>query len=107
MNFNPLELLKNAQEIQKRLGESQERLGRISATGSAGGGMAEVSLNGKFEPLSVRISPELAVPDGSGKVDVKMIEDLVLIAMRDAGAKIQAEISREIGSMAGIPGMGM
>jgi nucleoid-associated protein EbfC len=105
MNFNPLELLKNAQELQKKLAESQERLGRMSAVGSSGGGMVEVTLNGKFEALGVKIAPELAKPDASGTVDVKMLEDLVLMAMRDAQARVQAEIARELGSMASMPGM--
>lgn len=105
MNFNPLELLRNAQELQKKLGESQERLGRLSVAGSSGGGMVEVTLNGKSEAVGVRISPELLKPDASGAVDAKMLEDLILMAMRDAQTRVQALIASELGSMAGMPGM--
>jgi nucleoid-associated protein EbfC len=105
MNFNPLELLKNAQELQKKLSESQERLGRLSVVGSSGGGMVEVTMNGKSEPIGVRIAPELLKPDASGAVDAKMLEDLVLMAMRDAQTRAQALIAGELGAMAGMPGM--
>ncbi len=105
MNFNPLELLRNAQELQKKLAESQERLGRVSAAGSAGGGMVEVTMNGKFEPLAVKIAPELLKPGPSGEVDAKMLEDLTLMAMRDAQARVQAIVASELGAMASMPGM--
>jgi DNA-binding protein YbaB len=59
MNINPFDILKNAQKLQEHMGVFQEKLGSINATGSAGGGMVEVDLNGKFEVLAVRIAPEV------------------------------------------------
>ena len=103
MNINPFDILKNAQKIQEQMGVFQEKLGSISATGSAGGGMVEVDLNGKFEVLAVRIAPE--VMEGG---DIEMLQDLAAAAFSSALEKVREVISKEMGAMAGglgIPGL--
>jgi len=103
MNFNPLDLMKNAQKIQEQMGSFQEKLAAITATGSAGGGMVEVDLNGKFELLALRIAPEVA-DDG----DMDLLQDLVVAAFSNGHEKIREGITRELGAMAGgmgIPGL--
>jgi DNA-binding YbaB/EbfC family protein len=94
MNINPL-------DIVKQMGAFQDKLANISATGSAGGGMVEIELNGKLEILSVQIAPE-AIEGG----DTEMIEDLVMAAFSNALEKTREAITREVGAMAGgIPGL--
>ena len=88
MNFNPLDLMKNAQKIQEQMGVFQEKLAEISATGSAGGGMVEIELNGKFEAVDVRIAPE-AVEGG----DAEMLQDLVMAALSNSLEKVREAIS--------------
>lgn len=100
MNVNPFDLLKNAQKIQEQIGTIQEKLGDLSETGSAGGGMVEIELNGRMEVLSVRIKPEAADPG-----DTAMLEDLVAAAFAQAADKIKDRLKGEIGSMAG--GLGL
>ena len=101
MNINPFDLMKNAQKIQEQMGAFQEKLADISATGSAGGGMVEIELNGKLEVLAVRIAPQ-AIEGG----DTEMIEDLVMAAFSNALEKTKEAISLEVGAMAGgIPGL--
>ena len=105
MNINPFDLLKNAEKIQEQFGSVQEKLGSITATGSAGGGMVEIDITGKMEVLAVRIKPEAVDPN-----DITMLEDLVVAAMGQAMEKIREKISGEVGSMAGdlgisIPGL--
>jgi len=103
MNFNPFDLMKNAQKLQEQMGSFQEKLAGITATGSAGAGMVEIDVNGKFEALAMRISPEIAQ---SG--DAEMIQDLTIAAFSNAHEKAREAIAREIGSMAGgagIPGL--
>ena len=107
MNINPFDLLKNAQKIQEQMSGFQEKLADISATGSAGGGLVEIEINGKLELLSVRISPE-AMNGG----DVDMLQDLIMAAFTDGMAKVKEAISSEVGTMTGgmnipgFPGMG-
>jgi DNA-binding YbaB/EbfC family protein len=94
MNINPFDLM-------KQMGAFQEKLADVSATGSAGGGMVEIDLNGKLEVLAVRIAPE-AVEGG----DTEMLEDLIMAAFSNALEKTKEAITREVGAMAGgIPGL--
>ena len=97
MNINPFDILKNAQKIQEQMGDFQEKLGGIKITGSAGGGMAEIDMNGKMEVLAVRISPEAMEGE-----DREFLQDLVMAAFNNAMEKIREAINQEIGGM--IPG---
>ncbi|MBQ9625670.1 MAG: YbaB/EbfC family nucleoid-associated protein, partial [Treponema sp.] len=47
--MNPFELLKDIDAMKKQLGNVQNDLAGISATGSSGGNIVNVTLNGKFE----------------------------------------------------------
>jgi DNA-binding YbaB/EbfC family protein len=105
MNINPFDVLKNAQKIQEQMGAFQEKLGALQITGTAGGGMAEIDMNGRMEVLAVRIALE-AMEGG----DREMLQDLIAAAFNNALEKIREAISREMGSMIpggiqGIPGM--
>ena len=102
MNINPFDILKNAQKIQEQMNGFQEKLGGISVTGSAGAGLVEIDINGKFELLAVRISP--VTMDGH---DTEMLQDLIMAAFTDGVAKVKEAISGEVGGMTGglnIPG---
>jgi DNA-binding YbaB/EbfC family protein len=96
MNINPLDLV-------KQMGSFQEKLAGISATGSAGGGMVEIELNGKLEVIAVKIAPEVME---SGDAD--MLQDLILAAFSSGMEEVKEAIGREMGAMAGglnIPGL--
>jgi len=94
MNINPF-------DIMKQMGTFQAKLADISATGSAGGGMVEIELNGKLEILSMHITTE-AVEGG----DTEMLADLVIAAFSNAMEKIKEAITREAGAITGgIPGL--
>ena len=101
MNINPFEILKNAQKIQEQMGVFQEKLEGIKVTGSAGGGMTEIDMNGKMEVLAVRIAPN-AMEEG----DRQMLHDLVAAAFSSAMEKVREEINSELGGMIpNVPGM--
>ncbi|HEY3151504.1 MAG TPA: YbaB/EbfC family nucleoid-associated protein, partial [Candidatus Binatia bacterium] len=68
-------LLKQAQEMQARMAKIQEELGQKTVEGSAGGGMVQVTVNGQFNLVAVKIEP--SVINGSEK---EMLEDLILAA---------------------------
>lgn len=101
--MNPFELFKNAGAIKEQLESVQGQLETISATGSSGGRMVEVTLNGKFEMIDIHLDP-ICVDNR----DVKMLEDLIKAAQHDAISKIQDKIKEMSGPMlAGlnIPGL--
>lgn len=75
-------LMKQAQEMSGRLVAVQQELKGKRATGSAGGGLIEVDVNGLAEVLAVRIDPALVA-----KGDREMIEDLLPAAFSDAQRK--------------------
>jgi DNA-binding YbaB/EbfC family protein len=103
MNINPFDILKNAQKIQEQMGSLQEKLGGIGVTGSAGGGMVEIDLNGRMEIQGIRISPEALSPP-----DAEMLQDLITAAFNNALEKVREAVNREMGALAGtlgIPGL--
>jgi DNA-binding YbaB/EbfC family protein len=97
MDINPFDILKNARKIQEQMGEFQEKLGFLKVTGSSGGGMVEIEINGRMEIQEVHIAPE-------AMEDREMLQDLVAAAFNSALGKIKEEVNREMGSLAGLPG---
>ena len=95
MNINPFDILKNAQKIQEQMGAFGEKLKTIIVSGSSGGGIVEIDINGKMEIMAVRISDE-------AMDDREMLQDLIAAALNNAMEKIREEINREMGTM--IPG---
>jgi len=77
MKGNIAGLLQQAQKMQENLQQAQEELANIEVTGSAGGGMVEVTMNCRHEVRRVRIDPAIAD-------DIEMVEDLVSAAVNDA-----------------------
>ncbi len=94
--MNPMDFLKNFQNMQSKLTEAQEQLRGVTATGSAGGDMVRVELNGQFELMSIQISPDVVDPG-----DVQMLQDLILAAFADASAKVKERIRDQVSSMTG------
>ena len=96
-------LLKHAQEIGGRLQGLNEELRKKRATGSAGGGMVEVEVNGLMEVLDCRIDQSLV-----DQADRELLEDLMATAINQAVAKsreLHAEAMKEMTGGLEIPGM--
>ena len=96
-------LLKQAHEISGRMKGLNEELRARRATGSAGGGMVEVEVNGLLEVLRCHIDKQL-VEQG----DCEMIEDLVSTALNQAVTKGKQLHMDAVKSMAGgldVPGL--
>ena len=92
MKGNIANLLQQAQKMQQDMQKAQESLAQLEVTGTAGGGMVEVRMNGKHAVLGVRIDP--AVAD-----DVEMLEDLVTAATNDAVNRVQAATQEQMAGM--------
>ena len=63
-------LLKQAQHIGGQMGQITEEMRKLHVSGSAGGGMVEIEVNGLMEVLRCRIDPQLAVQN-----DRELLED--------------------------------
>jgi DNA-binding YbaB/EbfC family protein len=87
-------LMQQAQAMQAHLAEAKEAAGATIVEGIAAGGKVTVTVSGTMEFKSVRIAPELAE-------DVEMLEDLLLAALRDASAKVNALNEEAVGGLFG------
>jgi DNA-binding YbaB/EbfC family protein len=97
-------LLKQAQEMQRRMGDAQRSLGERILEGSAGGGAVKAYVNGNQELQAVKIQKAAVDPD-----DVDTLEDLVTGAVRQALTAAKELRDREMAKITGgmnLPGMG-
>jgi nucleoid-associated protein EbfC len=96
VNIN--QLMKQAQSMQKKVAEMQEKVEKMEIIGSSGGGVVAVTMNGKGEAKSLKIDKSLIVPD-----DAEILEDLVVAAINDAKAKIDDQMNSEMSGIGGLP----
>ena len=89
-------IMKQAQMMQKKMEETQEKLAQQELTGISGGGMVKVTLNGKFEMKKVEIDKALMVED-----EVDILEDLIIAAYNDAHAKVDASMAEGMKEVTG------
>ena len=90
------QLMKQAQEMQTKMAEMQQRLMDVEISGSAAAGMVTAVLNGKGEMRKVKIDPSLMIPD-----EAEVLEDLIVAAQNDARAKVDAFMQEETSKMMG------
>ncbi len=89
-------LMKQAQQMQARMGELQARLAETEVSGAAGGSMVQVTVNGKGDLRRVKIDPALVKPE-----DVEVLEDLIVAACNDAKGKAEAMMNEEMQKLTG------
>ncbi len=88
--------VKQAQQLGGQMEQLTEELKNRRASGTAGGGMVEIEINGLLEVLRCRIDPQL-IAQG----DRELIEDLVVAAVNQAVAAGQAIAREAIKEMTG------
>ena len=88
--MNIQRLMKQAQEMQKKMQEEQERLSNTEIEGISGGGMVKIVMNGKMAVKKISIDKSIVDPE-----DVEVLEDLVLAAFNDAKDKIDAKMQKK------------
>ena len=93
-NFN--NMIKQAQDLQKKMAEAQEKVETLEAEGISGGGIVKITINGKNNVTSVNID-ETAID----KNEKEILEDLIVAAFNDARDKIQRKIAEEMSSLTG------
>jgi DNA-binding YbaB/EbfC family protein len=94
-----MDVLKNAKKLQEQMGDIQKKMESVVVTGSSGGGMVEIDMNGRMEVVAVRITAEIVNPQ-----EIEMLQDLILFAFSDAVEKVRAAVSVEMGHL--VSGMG-
>lgn len=87
-------LMKQAQEVQKKMQAVQDELAKKEYVGSAGGGMVNVTLFGSGLAKTIQI-------DSSLLSDKEMLEDLVVAAFNDAKKKSEDDSANTVKQIAG------
>lgn len=93
-------MVQMAQDMGQRMQEAQERLESTQVTGTAGGGIVEVTLNGHLHLVAVHIDPS-----AMDREDPTMLEDLVAAAWADARDGV-ARLQREADPLGGLGDLG-
>ncbi len=96
-------MLKQAQQMQADMAALQADLDEREFAATSGGGLIEVTVNGKHEIKAIKISPDAVDPD-----DIEMLEDLVTVAVNEAISNATKTAESEMGSITSglnIPGM--
>lgn len=96
---NMQNLIKQAQQVQQQMQKAQQELAETEVTGSAGGGMVEITMTCTKQLTAVSIKPEAVDPD-----DVEMLEDLITAAFNDAMSQADEETKAKMGPFAGAAG---
>ena len=96
-------MLKQAQDLQKRMAQMQDDMENKTVETTSGGGVIKVVVSGKMHVESITIDPEAVDPE-----DVEMLEDLVQAAINEGISKAQQMASEKMNAVTGgmnIPGL--
>ena len=96
-------MLRQAQQLQKKMAQLQEELETATVEATAGGGVVSVVVTGKLTLESIEIDPEVVSPD-----DVEILQDLIIAAVNEGLSNAQEMASSRMGELTGglnIPGL--
>ena len=94
-------LMKQAQQMQRKMQETQAKLGAEEREGTSGGGLVKIVLTGKSEIKSLSIDNSLI------NVEEKdVLEDMIIAAYNDAHQKIDAMMEEGMKQATGGVGLG-
>ena len=96
MPGNMNNLMKQAQRMQRQMEEGQKELETKEFTAKAGGGAVEVTVSGKKEVLSVKLSEEAVDPD-----DIETLQDMIIAATNEALKQAEEASNELMGKMTG------
>jgi DNA-binding YbaB/EbfC family protein len=90
------EIMKRAQEMQKKLQDIQKQVAEMEVIGQSGGGVVKITMTGQHYAKKVSLDPNLL------KEEKSIIEDLIAAAINDATDKIERSLRDKMGGLAGI-----
>jgi DNA-binding YbaB/EbfC family protein len=82
--------------MQAKMAEMQAQLETVEMTGAAGGGMVQVTINGKGDVKRVKIDQAVVVP-----AEIEVLEDLLVAAFNDAKGKVNSYAEAEMQKLTG------
>ena len=109
--MNMMQVMQQAQKMQKKIKETQNELENAEVISTAGNGAVTVTLNGQGKFKSIKLKAEAINPENPESVDsdtVEMLEDILSEALKDATQKATAQMEAKMKSITGglnIPGL--
>lgn len=106
-----MKMMKQAQNLQKRLKDTQDELANTEITGESAGGAVKVVCDGQGKFKSIKLSAEAINPESPSSVDadtVEMLEDVITTAILQASTKATEQMEQKMKSVTGglnIPGL--
>jgi DNA-binding YbaB/EbfC family protein len=89
-------LMRQAQEMQTKMAEMQQKLEATEVEGVSGGGLVKVRLNGKHALMAVTIDDSLMKPE-----EREIVEDLIKAAHEDARRRIEQVMQDQMAQLTG------
>ena len=89
-------MMKQAQQLQKKMAEAQEALNLIEVEGISGGGLVKVIATAKGEIKRIILDDSIMKPDKK-----EITEDLIVAAINDAKQKGEAAAQEKMKSITG------
>lgn len=96
MPGNMNNLMKQAQRMQRQMEENQKNLDESEFTAKAGGGAVEVVVSGKKVIKKLTLDKDVVDPD-----DVEMLQDLIIAALNEAFAQVDAASEAAMSKLSG------
>ena len=90
------QLMQQAQQMQEQMMAAQQELSSKTYEGTAGGGVVKAVVKGSGELVSVTFDPEVLDPE-----DAEMAGDIVVAAVNQALATMNADAENSMGGVAG------
>ena len=89
-------MMKQAQQLQKKMAEAQNKLNDIEVEGTSGGGLIKVTATAKGSFKRISIDDSLIKKD-----EKEILEDLIVAAINDAKEKGEAAAQEEMKNLTG------
>ena len=89
-------MMKQAQQLQKKMAEAQNKLNDIEVEGTSGGGLIKVIATAKGVFKRISIADSLIKQD-----EKEILEDLIVAAINDAKEKGEAAAQEEMKNLTG------
>lgn len=106
-----MQMMKQAQNLQKKLKDAQDELANVEITGESAGGAVKVICDGQGRFKSIKLAPEAINPENPSSIDadtVEMLEDVITTAILQASKKATDEMESKMKALTGginIPGL--
>ena len=109
--MNMMQMMQQAQNIQKKLKSVQSELASAEISGEAANGAVQVVCDGQGKFKSIKLSPEAINPENPSSVSddtIEMLEDIITAAINQTSGKAIKVMEEKMKAVTGgisIPGL--